>query len=176
MMGVGQSSAEWSFLYLFIADVQQLSGSQAERLFSFIVQLGPAEWPSPFSTVQCLTFKGGRVVSRMAISFLFNVQRSMSVRQSSQAEWSSLLLSNVDAESVFFVVFVVLLGRYLCCIVMFMFIYYLLTYLVSLNLQKRQQKKRKVGYKCSLPFYFAFWYGMRNLALFLSIHVLNFAL
>ena len=81
-----------------------------------MVHLGPAEWPSLFSTVRCLTFKRG---------------------SGSQAEWSSLQLPNVDAESVFFVIFVVLLGRYLCCIVMFMFIYYPLTYLVSLNLQKR---------------------------------------
>ena len=80
----------------------------------FMVHLGPAEWPSPFSTVRCLTLKRGG--------------------SGSQAEWSSLQLPNVDAESVFFVV---LLGRYLCCIVMFMFIYYPLTYLVSLNLQKR---------------------------------------
>ena len=43
----------------------------------------------------------------------------------------------MPSQSFFFVVFVVLLGRYLCCIVMFIFIYYLLTYLVPLNLQKR---------------------------------------
>ena len=51
MMGVGQSSAEWPFLYSFVVDVQGLSGSQAEWLFPFIVQLGPAEWSFPFCSV-----------------------------------------------------------------------------------------------------------------------------
>ena len=84
------------------------------------------------------------------------------------------LLFNVDAESVLFVCcfFVLLLGKYLCCIVMFIFIYYLLTYLVFLNLQKIA--KKKVGHKCNLLFYFVYWYELSNLALFLSIHVLNF--
>ena len=35
MMDVGQSSAEWPFLYSFIVDVQGLSGSHAEWLFIF---------------------------------------------------------------------------------------------------------------------------------------------
>ena len=42
----------------------------------------------------------------------------------------------------FFVVFFVLLvGKYLCCIFMFTFIYYLLTYLVFLNLQQNRKKE-----------------------------------
>ena len=80
----------------------------------------------------------------------------------SHAEWPSLFLFNVDAESVlfFYCFFVLLLGKYLCCIVVFIFIYYLLTYLVFLNLQKIA--KKKVSHKCDLLFYFAFWYGLSN--------------
>ena len=64
--------------------------------------------------------------------------------------------------SCFFVVFfVLLLDKFLCCIVMFIFFYYLLTYLVFSNLQKNS-KKKKVSHKCSLLFYFAFWYGLSN--------------
>ena len=76
---------------------------------------GHAEWPSIFCSMSNVWWVSGRN-GRMTI-------------------FSCIYL--LDAESVFFIVFVVLLGRYLCCIVMFMFIYYLLTYLVSLNLQKR---------------------------------------
>ena len=51
MMGVGQSSAEWPFLYSFIVDVQGLSGSQAEWSFPFCsvsnVQWGSANQVRP---------------------------------------------------------------------------------------------------------------------------------
>ena len=71
------SYAEWPSLFLFNADVQWVSGSHAEwpsllYCSMFDVQWvlgGPAEWSSPFSIVQCLMFKGSRVVSRMAILF-----------------------------------------------------------------------------------------------------------
>ena len=85
----------------------------------------------------------------------------------------SLLYSLIN-YSFFFVFLVLLLGKYLYRIVVFIFIYYLLTYFVFLNLQKNS-KTKKVSHKCSLLFYFAYWYGLSNLALFLSIHVLNFA-
>ena len=70
------------FFYCSMFDVQRESGSHAEWpsllcCSMFDVQRvlsGPAEWSSHFSIVQCLMFKGSRVVSRMVIFFLcFNV-------------------------------------------------------------------------------------------------------
>ena len=53
----------------------------------------------------------------------------------------------LDAESVSFIitcffVFSLLLGKYLYCIVVSIFVYYLLTYFVFLNLQKKIAKKK----------------------------------
>ena len=75
------------FFILFHGDDQWLSGV-------------PAEWSSAFSIVRRLMCKESRVISRVAIFFVFKVQRSMGVGQSGQAEWPSLLLSKIDAESV----------------------------------------------------------------------------
>ena len=122
MMGVGQSSAEWPFLYLFIADVQQLSGSQAERLFSFYC-----------STWSC----------RMAIFFFYRSVLDVQRGSGSQAEWSSLLLSNVDAESVFFCCFC---GAVRQIFVLYCYIY---VYLLSTNISCLLESSEKIAKKKS---------------------------
>ena len=96
-----------------------------------------------FSIVQCLMFKGSRVVSRMAIFFcpMSNVQwvSGNQVMPNGHLFYCPMLM---PSQSRFF--FVLLLGKYLCCIVMFIFIYYLLTYLVFLNLQQNSKKGKSV--------------------------------
>ena len=64
----------------------------------------------------------------------------MSGRNGRMAIFSCVYL--LDAESVFFVVFVVLLGRYLCCGVIYI-IYYLLIHFVYWNLQKKIEIQNK---------------------------------
>ena len=124
------------FLFLFNVDVQWLSGV-------------PAEWSSPFSIVQCLMFKGSRVVSRMAIFFFVCVQcltfNGCRAIKSCRMAISFIVQYWCRVSLVFFVIFfVLLLGKYLCCIVMFIFIYYLLTYLVFVNLQQYSKKGKSV--------------------------------
>ena len=90
-------------LFWFNVDVQWVLG-------------GPAEWLSPFSIVQCLMFKGSRVVSRMAIFFfvqclMFNRCRAV------MTEWPSFfLLFNVDAESVSSIVTLLVICPILTCV------------------------------------------------------------
>ena len=88
--------------HFFICSLLMFSGCRAVRpngYFLFIVQLGPAEWSSPFSTVKCLMFSGSRVISRMAISFSVQCLRFGGCR-AEMVEWPSFLVFNVDAESV----------------------------------------------------------------------------
>ena len=149
MMGVGQSSAEWLFLYLFSDWCSGAVGRSGRMAIFFLL----------FN----LVLPNGHL-----LFLLFSVWRSKGA--GSQAEWPSLLLSNVDTESVFFVVFfVVLSGRYSCCIVMFICILLFTNIPCFLNLQQNS-KKRKVSHKSRLLFHFAFWYELSNFALVFFIH------
>ena len=95
----------------------------------------------------------------------------MSVRQSSQFEWPSLLLSNVDAESVFFVVFFCSAVRQIPVLYYHVYTYLLFTNISCfLNLQQNSKKKRKASHQGRLLFHFAFWYELSNFALVFFIH------
>ena len=82
-----------------------------------------------------------------------------------------------DAKSVSFIItffiFLLLLGKYLYCIVMSIFVYYLLMYFVFLesseNSKKESQSQVQIYYSIS-----HFGTDWVILALFLSLHVLNF--
>ena len=72
---VSGSYAEWPSFFWVNVDIQWVVMPNGHPFFWFNVDIqwvsgGPAEWSSPFSTVQCLMFKGSRVVSRMIIFFV----------------------------------------------------------------------------------------------------------
>ena len=96
-----------------------------------------------------------------------NVPRSC---RAEMAEWPSSLvfICQVPSQS-FCCFFVVLSGRYSCCIVMFICILLFTNIPCFLNLQQKQQK-RKVSHKSRLLFHFAFWYELSNFALVFFIH------
>ena len=138
----------------------------------------PVEWSSPFSIVQCLMFKGSRVVSRMAI--LFCSMSNVHWVSGSHAEWPFFFICSIlmPSQCPFIITcfcFSLLLGKYLYCIVMSIFVYYLLTYFVFLNLQKIAKKRKSVTSAIcySISHFGTDWV---ILVLFLSLHVLNSAL
>ena len=97
------SYAEWPSPFWFNVDVQWVSG-------------GPAEWSSPFSIVQCLMFKGSQVVSRMAILFFRSMSNVQDVGQSCRMVTSLFLSFNIDAESVSFIVTLLVICPILICV------------------------------------------------------------
>ena len=76
---------------------------------------GPAEWSSPFSIVQCLMFKGSRVVMPNDHPFFCSMSNVQWV-SGSHAEWPSFLLFNVDAESVSSIVTLLVICPILTCV------------------------------------------------------------
>ena len=111
---------------------------------------------------------------RMVIFFLlFNL-----VMPNAPSLSFSVLMSNVWCQVSFlyyyFFCFSLLLGKYLYCIVMSIFVYYLLTYFVFLESSENSKKRKSVTSAIcySISHFGTDWV---ILALFLSIHVLNFA-
>ena len=100
---------------------------------SVVVGQSSAEWPFPFvqrlAFNECPPIKSGRMVISLYL---------------------------LDAESVLFVVsFVVLLGRYPCCIITFICVLFFTNISCFLNLQQKTAKKRK-----SAACYFISYFGM----------------